>query len=608
MREFSTDKVIQVPQELNTTDLLERQVERDPANTLFAVQDTPGQWRDISAAEFHRDVKILARGLAGAGIEPGDKVGIMAPTCYEWTLLDFAIWYAGAVTIPIYETSSPSQVAWIVEDAGVKATFCATATHRRVVETAIRQEKLPALSATWLIENDGLNEVRQAAENGPGEDEMESRRSRANLEDLATIIYTSGTTGKPKGCELTHGNFTELTLQTLATDLGSVVSSQASTVMFIPLAHVFARFISVLAVGAGSRVGHTADIKHLVDDLQSFHPTFLLAVPRVFEKVYNGAKLKAEAGGKGKIFDKGAQTAIEYSKAREKGKVPFGLKAKHALFNKLLYGKLRDAMGGEVTHAVSGGGPLGARLGHFFAGIGVNIMEGYGLTETTAPVTVNRPGLSKIGTVGLPLPGNAVKIAEDGEILAKGVCLMNGYHHRDDLTKEAIDAEGWFATGDFGELDQEGYLTIKGRKKEILVTASGKNVSPAQLEDQVRADTIVSQALVVGDNRPFIAALITLDADTLPGWLSQNGIDQSTPIADLAEHPKVLEHVQSSIDKANESVSKAESIRAFRITREDFTIESGQMTPSLKIKRDVVARDFEDLIEDIYAQKDPNKA
>ena len=608
MREFSTDKVIQVPQDLNTTDLLERQVERDPANTLFAVQESPGQWRDISAAEFHRDVKTLARGLAGAGIEPGDKVAIMAPTSYEWTLLDFAIWYAGAITIPVYETSSPSQVAWIVEDAGVKAAFCATTSHQRVVETAIRQEKLPTLLATWLIENDGLNEVRAAADHGPSEEEMESRRATANLDDLATIIYTSGTTGKPKGCELTHGNFTELTLQTLATELGDVVNPKASTVMFIPLAHVFARFISVLAVGAGSRVGHTSDIKELVDDLQSFQPTFLLAVPRVFEKVYNGAKLKAEAGGKGNIFEKGAQTAIEFSKARESGKVPLGLKIKHAVFDKLLYGKLRDAMGGQVTHAVSGGGPLGARLGHFFAGIGVNIMEGYGLTETTAPVTVNRPGLTKIGTVGLPLPGNAVKINEDGEILAKGVCLMTGYHHREDLTKDAIDADGWFATGDIGELDADGYLTIKGRKKEIIVTASGKNVAPAQLEDQVRADAVVSQCLVVGENRPFIAALVTLDADTLPGWLAQNGIDQNTPVAELAEHPKVLEHVQATIDKANESVSRAESIRAFRITREDFTIESGQMTPSLKIKRDVVARDFEDLIEEIYSQKDPNKA
>lgn len=608
MREFSTDKVIQVPQDLNTTDLLERQVERDPANTLFAVQETPGQWRDISAAEFHRDVKTLARGLAGAGIEPGDKVAIMAPTSYEWTLLDFAIWYAGAITIPVYETSSPSQVAWIVEDAGVKAAFCATTSHQRVVETAIRQEKLPTLLATWLIENDGLNEVRAAADHGPSEEEMESRRATANLDDLATIIYTSGTTGKPKGCELTHGNFTELTLQTLATELGDVVNPKASTVMFIPLAHVFARFISVLAVGAGSRVGHTSDIKELVDDLQSFQPTFLLAVPRVFEKVYNGAKLKAEAGGKGNIFEKGAHTAIEFSKARESGKVPLGLKIKHAVFDKLLYGKLRDAMGGQVTHAVSGGGPLGARLGHFFAGIGVNIMEGYGLTETTAPVTVNRPGLTKIGTVGLPLPGNAVKINEDGEILAKGVCLMNGYHHREDLTKDAIDADGWFATGDIGELDADGYLTIKGRKKEIIVTASGKNVAPAQLEDQVRADAVVSQCLVVGENRPFIAALVTLDADTLPGWLAQNGIDQNTPVAELAEHPKVREHVQSTIDKANESVSRAESIRAFRITREDFTVESGQMTPSLKIKRDVVARDFEVLIEEIYSQKDPNKA
>lgn len=608
MREYSTPPAIEVPQQLNITDLLERQVERDAANTLFAVQTSSGGWTDISAAEFHQDVKLVSRGMAASGIEPGDSVAIMAPTRYEWTLLDFAIWYAGAITVPIYETSSPSQAAWIIEDAGVKAAFCEANAHRRVIDTAIRQEDLPALSASWLIENEGLNELRMLAEReGPDDEEMEQRRSRAELSDTATIIYTSGTTGKPKGCVLTHGNFAELSLQALATDLGDVVDQNASTVLFIPLAHVFARYISVLAVAGGAKVGHTSDIKNLVDDLQSFHPSFLLAVPRVFEKVYNGAKLKAEAGGKGKIFEAGAATAIEYSKAEQAGKIPFMLKARRTLFDKLLYGKLRNAMGGNVTHAVSGGGPLGARLGHFFAGIGVQIMEGYGLTETTAPITVNLPSRTKVGTVGLPLPGNAVKIADDGEILAKGVCLMPGYYNREDLTREAIDTDGFFATGDLGELDDEGFLSVKGRKKEILVTASGKNVSPGQLEDQVRGDSIVSQVIVVGDNRPFIAALITLDEETLPGWLKQNGIDENTPMAELAEHPRVIEHVQATVDVANQSVSRAESIREFRITNQDFTVESGQMTPSLKIKRDVVARDFQDLIEDIYSQKDPNK-
>lgn len=604
LKEHITPPVVEVPRDLNITDLLEQQVLADPQRALFARQTTPGQWTDVAAADVRDDVRTLARGLAAAGLGPGDRIGIMAPTRYEWTLMDLAIWYAGCVTVPIYETSSPSQVAWIVSDADVRAVVCDTARHRTVVDTALRQEGLEPLVGSWLIEDGGLDELRGLAGRGPDEAAMEQRRSAATLEDLATIIYTSGTTGKPKGCELTHGNFAELSLQTLGTDLAQVVNPQSSTVMFIPLAHVFARFISVLALAAGAKVGHTADVSQLVPDLQSFRPTFLLAVPRVFEKVYNSAQLKAETGGKGKVFAAGARTAIEYSRAREQGRVPLPLRIRHAVFEKLLYGKIRGAMGGRVVHAVSGGGPLGARLGHFFHGIGVNIMEGYGLTETTAPVTVNLPTEVRIGTVGKPIPGNGVRIADDGEILARGVCLMRGYHNRPDVTAQEI-VDGWFRTGDIGDLDEDGFLTITGRKKEIIVTAGGKNVVPAVLEDQIRADAVVSQCVVVGDQRPFVAALVTLDTDILPTWLGQHGIPAETPVEELATHPVVVDHVQSVIDRANEAVSKAESIRAFRIAPVDFTVESGQMTPSLKIKRSVVLADFGPLVEEIYAAPKP---
>ncbi len=603
MREHSVPAAVEVPADLNITDLLERQADSDPENALFGRQLAPGEWTDVSAAEFRADVVALAKGLAAQGVEAGDRVGIMAATRYEWTLLDFAIWYAGAITVPVYETSSPSQVAWILEDAGVSVIFAERSEHERVVDRAVNQEKLTGVRHIFQIEGDDLDGLRAAGQQ-VGDEEIERRRSAAGLTDVATIIYTSGTTGRPKGCELTHGNFAELSLQTLQT-LGHVVSKQASTVMFIPLAHVFARFIAVLAVAAGARVGHTSDIKDLVDDLGTFRPTFLLAVPRVFEKIYNAAMMKAESEGKGGIFQKAADTAIEWSKASQAGKVPFALKLKHAVFSKLVYSKLHARMGGNVKHAVSGGSPLGARLGHFFHGIGVTILEGYGLTETTAPITVNTPEQLKIGTVGIPLSGNAVRIAEDGEVLASGVCVLPGYRNRPEENAETfveIDGQRWFRTGDVGSLDEEGFLTITGRKKEILVTAAGKNVSPAQLEDQIRADAIVSQVVVVGDNRPFVAALITLDPETLPQWLERKGIAANTPMGELIRDQRIIDHIQSVVDRANESVSRAESIREFRLLEEDFTIESGHLTPSLKIKRPAVMNDYADEVEALYQE------
>ncbi|MFE8887323.1 AMP-dependent synthetase/ligase [Pseudarthrobacter enclensis] len=598
MREFSVPPLVVVPPETNITDLLLRQAGKANNPALFSRRDASGSWQDISATEFLADVTALAKGLMASGVKAGDRVGIMSRTRYEWSLVDFAIWFAGAVSVPIYETSSPSQVAWNLGDSGAVAAFGEAAHHENIILQAVNAEGLTDLRHVWQLEGSGLDALRDAGR-GISDEELEARRASARLADTATIIYTSGTTGRPKGCELTHGNFVELSDNALAI-IGEIVHENAKTIMFLPLAHVFARFISVLAMAAGTTVAHTPDIKNLLADLQSYGPTFILAVPRVFEKVYNSAMTKAEDGGKGAIFHRAADTAIAYSRARQEGRVGLGLKLRHALFDKLVYGKLRAAMGGHVAHAVSGGGPLGERLGHFFQGIGLQVLEGYGLTETTAPISVNTPALIKIGSVGKPLPGNAVRIADDGEILAKGVCVMRGYYKREDLTADTFD-DGWFRTGDIGRLDEDGFVWITGRKKEIIVTAGGKNVIPALLEDQIRADALVSQVLVVGDNRPFIGALVTLDQEALPGWLQRHGLPAGTTLEEAAGNPVVKAAVQDLITAANASVSQAEAIKSFRIVPADFTEASGHLTPSMKVKRAQVMKDFETIIEEMYA-------
>ncbi|MGO2030268.1 AMP-dependent synthetase/ligase [Glutamicibacter ardleyensis] len=601
MREYSSPLRIHSPENSNITDLLLRHANSAANPALFSVPAANGDWQDITASQFAADVSAIARGFIASGIEQGSRICLMARTRYEWTLVDFAIWYAGCITVPIYETSSPSQVAWIIADSGARAVVVESANHENVVRQAAHQESLDELDEVWQFDA-GLDELRELGKN-VSDEQLEARRSAATLNDVATVIYTSGTTGRPKGCELTHGNFVELS-DNAAAELPECVYPGAATIMFLPLAHIFARYISILAVSVGCRVGHTPDVKNLLPDLQSFQPSFILAVPRVFEKVYNSAMLKAEDGGKGKIFHAGVDVAVAYSRALENGNVPLVLKAKHKLFDVLLYNKLRTAMGGKIRYAVSGGAPLGQRLGHFFNGIGVTILEGYGLTETTAPISVNTPGKIKIGTVGRPLPGNAVRIAEDGEILTKGICVMRGYHNRPDLEAETF-TDGWFRTGDVGELDSDGFLKITGRKKEIIVTASGKNVIPALLEDQIRADALVSQCVVLGDGRPFISALVTLDSESLPGWLERNQLDKSLTIEQAGELDVVKAHIQSLVDKANKSVSRAEAIKAFRIVPTDFTETSGHLTPSMKIKRAVVFKDYEQVIDEIYSAAKP---
>lgn len=603
MREFSVPPLVVSPATSNITDfVLEKANGTNPM--LFSRPDGHGGWIDVSAQEFRDDASALAKGLIASGLEKGSRIGIMSRTRYEWTLVDFAIWFAGCISVPVYETSSPSQVAWILGDCGAAAAIVESSNHENVIRQASIQEQLEDIDHIWQMEEDGLDVLRSAGAD-ISDEELEARRSSMGLETVATIIYTSGTTGRPKGCELTHLNFVELS-RNAQEALPECVHEGSSTIMFLPLAHVFARFISVLAVAGGAKVAHTPDIKNLLPDLQGFKPTFILAVPRVFEKVYNSSMLKAEDASnvKAKIFHAAARTAVQYSRAQGEGSVPLLLKLRHGLFDKLVFSKIREAMGGRIQYAVSGGGPLGERLGHFFNGAGLMILEGYGLTETTAPITVNTPSKLKIGTVGKPLPGNAVKIADDGEILTQGVCLMAGYHNRPDLRDEAFDGD-WFRTGDIGELDDDGFLKITGRKKEILVTASGKNVVPGLLEDQIRADALVSQALVVGDNRPFISALVTLDEEALPGWLGRHQLGSLT-VEQATEHPKVRQSVQAVIDKANQTVSHAEAIKAFRIVPTDFSEASGHLTPSLKVKRGQVLKDFEAVVEEIYSAKKPS--
>jgi long-chain acyl-CoA synthetase len=594
VNQFETPVVVPADPEANATDLLVQRVAATPDAALFSIPDGAG-WKDVTAAEFHRQVVALAKGLVAAGIEPGDMIGLMCKTRYEWTLIDFAAWFAGAVLVPIYETSSPAQVQWNMSDSGAKAVILETAEMFSRFDEV--HPDLPLIQHVWQLHLGDLDKLVAGGADVP-DAEIERRRNLARGEDIGTLIYTSGSTGRPKGCVLTHANFVELSRNS-AEALGEVLEG-ASTLLFITTAHVFARFIAALCVTAGVKVGHQADTKQLLPALASFKPTFLLAVPRVFEKVYNSAEQKAEAGGRGKIFRAAAEVAVAHSKAVEAGSVPFGLKLKFAVYDRLVYSKLRAAMGGRVKYAVSGSAPLGAHLGHFFHSLGIKILEGYGLTETTAPATVNRPDMFKIGTVGPALPGVDLRLVEDGEIEVRGINVFKEYWKNPEATAAAFD-DGWFRTGDLGSFDADGYLTITGRKKEIIVTAGGKNVSPAALEDPIRANPLVGQVVVVGDQKPFIAALVTLDTEMLPTWLANNGEDKDMTLAEASVNPAVNAEIQRAIDAANHGVSRAESIRKFVILATELTEASGHLTPKLSIKRNVILSDFADVIDGVYS-------
>jgi long-chain acyl-CoA synthetase len=567
-----------------------------PDAVVYSRRDSSGRWKDVTAAQFWSEVHAVAQGIMAAGVQTGDRVALMSRTRYEWTVLDFALWTAGAVVVPVYETSSSEQVQWILQDSEAVGIFVETIAHDVTVSQVL--PNTPACKHVWVIDDGAVDDLSRSGSD-VSDGDVEERRRALTPDSLASIIYTSGTTGRPKGCELTHANFvfvTETSVQTLQ----ALFEDDASTLLFLPLAHVFGRIVELAAASARLRLGHVPDATTLIEDLDDFQPTFLFAVPRVFEKVYNSASQKAHAGGRGPIFDRAAQVAIDYSRAQDDGGAGILLTAQHMLFDRLVYGKLRAALGGKAKYAVSGGAALGERLGHFYRGLGLVVLEGYGLTETSAPSTVNTPDAVKIGTVGRPIEGTSVKIAEDGEVLLAGPHIFRGYRNNQAATDDVIDADGWFHSGDLGEVDEDGFLRITGRKKDIIVTAGGKNVAPAVLEDRIRAHHLVSQCMVVGDGRAYITALITLDPEALPAWAEQHG-KSGVPPEELAEDAVIRAEIQAAVDEANKAVSRAESIRKFMIITEDWTEESGHLTPSMKLKRVNVLKDHATEIEQLYA-------
>jgi len=581
----------------NLTNLVAERAWFEPERIMLSRPLGEG-WQPVTASEFETEVRTAAKGLIAAGVQIGDRVAIMSRTRYEWTILDFAIWYAGGVVVPVYDTSSAEQIDWILNDSGAVGIIVETPTLRDLVETV-----RPAHTRhVWTI-TDGVLDILTASGANIGDDEIDRRRNSLVPDTLATLIYTSGTTGKPKGVSLTHGNF--------LAECGNVVQGakdlflkpDGSTLLFLPVAHVFGRMVQIGAVTAGLHLAHCSDpVGRLSADLASFKPTFVLAVPRIFEKIYNGAEAKADAAGKGDIFRKAAAVAIAYSEGIDSGKISLSLRLKHKLFDKLVFSKIRTAVGGRVEAAISGGAPLGARLGHFYRGAGITVLEGYGLTETTAGATLNLSNALRVGSVGKPIPGTSIKIAEDGEVLIRGPIVMRGYWQNDAANAEVFDADRWFKTGDLGKLDEDGYLFIVGRKKELIVTAGGKNVAPAVLEDRLRSHPLVSQCVVVGDARPFIGALITIDQDSLKPWIAANK-KEGASMADLAVDPQLISVIQTAVDEANKAVSKAESIRKFRILTTDFTIAGGQLTAKLSVKRHVIAQEFAAEIEALYEKE-----
>ena len=594
MNEITIPALIPAAVAGNLTNLISERAHFEPERVIVSRPLGDG-WQPVTAKAYEEEIKAVAKGLVANGVSFGDRVAIMAKTRYEWTVLDFAIWYAGAVPVPIYETSSAEQVEWILTDSSAVGIIVETPALAELVQPVLPS----SCKKVWNITYNALATLTHEGKD-VSDDEISKRREKLKPETLATLIYTSGTTGKPKGVQLTHGNF--------LSECGNVVNGASdlflkpggSTLLFLPVAHVFGRMVQIGSITAGLHLAHCSDLTKLPSDLASFKPTFVLAVPRIFEKIFNGAEAKAQAAGKGKIFHKAAEVAIAYSKSLDSKKISPLLKLQHGLFDKLVYTKIRTGLGGRVEAAISGGAPLGERLGHFYRGAGIRVLEGYGLTETTAGATLNLTSAHRVGSVGKPIPGTTIKIAEDGEVLIKGPIVMQGYWQNDAANKEVFTSDGYFKSGDLGKIDEEGYLSIVGRKKELIVTAGGKNVAPAVLEDRLRSHPLISQCMVVGDNKPFIAALITIDPDAIKPWAVANK-KEGASIADLAKDPTLQAVIQTAVDETNKAVSRAESIRKFTILPVDFTIPGGQLTAKLSVKRHVVSQQFAREIDELFA-------
>ncbi|MFH5212213.1 AMP-dependent synthetase/ligase [Antrihabitans sp. NCIMB 15449] len=596
MLKFEVPASYQIPENASMANSVFEHEKESPNFVLFKVPLDAGGWSDVTAAKFAQDVTAVAKGLIASGVELGDRVAIMASTSYNWVLLDYAIWTAGGCTVAIYESSAPEQAKWILEDSATVITVVEAPRHRAVIDEV--SDSLPDLRETLELDKQAIGELIRRGRDVPDED-VHARRAQVTATSPATLIYTSGTTGKPKGVQLTHANLWAES-KAVRLELASIFVEGNKTLMFLPLAHVFARAISVGALDAKVTIAHTSDWTTLVEQFGAFKPDFILSVPRVFEKVFNSAKQKAHDGGKGKIFDKAAATAIAWSEAQDTGGAGFGLNLKHTVFDKLVYSKLKAALGGQCKSAVSGGGPLGARLGHFFRGVGVTIYEGYGLTETSAAITVNTPENIRVGSVGRPINGHAAKVAKDGELLVRGPVTFSGYWKNDAASAESFE-DGWFKTGDLGAIDDDGFVTITGRKKELIVTAAGKNVSPATLEDSLRANPLISQCMVVGDGQPFIGALITLDPEALPGWKERHGLSADTSVAELTKNADLVAEIDAAVAETNKKVSKAEQIKKIRILDVDWTQEGGELTPKMSLKRNIVLKQYAGEVEAIYS-------
>jgi long-chain acyl-CoA synthetase len=599
MHEFSVPVAYVVKPDDNVTDDVFTNAENRP-DTVGLKRRVSGTWTPVAWREFAGEVCDIAAGFIASGIQAGDRVGLMSRTRYEWTLVDYAILAAGGVTVPIYPTSSLEQVEWILHDSGAVAVVIETDDHAEKIATA--RASLPALSRVWQIEDgrfDGLSDIRTRGAQVTPEQVTQRRRTRG-AEDLAEIVYTSGTTGRPKGCMLSHGNIVANTRNCMENDgFKKVFNENNSTLLFLPLSHSYAQLIQYGAVYSRTVLG-LVDMAEAVTELPAYQPTTVLSVPRLWEKAYNSARRKADSEGHGKIFARAEATALAYSKALDAGGPNLVLRLKHALFDRLVYGKLRAALGGRVQYSWSAAAPLGTRLGHFFRGCGINILEGYGLTETSPATNSNTPDAQKIGTVGRPIPGCTIRTAPDGEVLVKGHMVFQGYWNNETATKEMIDDDGWLHTGDIGVIDDDGFLAITGRKKDLIITAAGKNVAPAVLEDRLRAHWLISQCLVVGDAKPYIAALVAVDPETFAQWKSDNGRPDTATVADLRDDPALRAEIQSAVDDANKAVSQAEAIRKFAILDEDFSEADGQLTPTLKVRRAVVMEKYSAQVAALY--------
>jgi long-chain acyl-CoA synthetase len=600
MREFSVPAGFTVAEHDNIVSSVYSHERDDPDHVIFQ-RLVNGVWTDVTCAQAAQQIRETALGLIAEGVNAGDRVAILSATRYEWVILDYAILSVGALTVPIYDTSSAEQVRWVLEDSGAVLVVTETDAHAQLVKEL--SDELPSLRKILHLDLGGSAALDVLAEAGKsvGIGQLDERLAGLRATDPATLIYTSGTTGRPKGCQLTHSNLLYET-RGAAECLPTLLRKGERLLVFLPLAHVLARSLSMSAFANKVTIGYTSDIKNLVPTFAVFKPTVVVSVPRVFEKVYNTADLNARDSGRGWVFDAAARTAIEWSTAQDTGGPRPLLRARHALFDRLVYRKLRAALGGDCHAAVSGGAPLGKRLCHFYRGVGLTVYEGYGLTETSSAITVNRIGEERVGTVGKLLPGNSMAIANDGEVLARGGVVFNGYWHNEKATGEAI-VNGWFHTGDLGSTDDDGFLSIVGRKKEIIVTAGGKNVAPAVLEDQLRAHPLISQAMAVGDNRPFVAALIAIDPEAFDVWKEHHGKDATASVKDLIDDPDLVGEIDQAVKESNQTVSHAESIRKFRILPVDFTVLTGELTPTLKVKRNVVTERFASEIEALYSKR-----